>query len=52
MKGLVEEAEETRQKFKAVWRARPGRPTRDFAARARREEQRRANKGFFRGPGI
>jgi hypothetical protein len=42
-----------RDQFKTVYRARPGRPFRDFEARARREKARNAAKkgrGFGRSP--
>lgn len=38
------EAESLRKSFKAVWRARPGRPFRDVDARNKREAERRADK--------
>jgi hypothetical protein len=38
------EAESLRKSFKAVWRARPGRPFRDVDARGKREAERRADK--------
>jgi hypothetical protein len=45
---IVDDAQKLRAQFKAVWRARPGRPFRDIEARRRREEKRRKDKaGIF-----
>lgn len=38
---VLKDAVELRRKFKEVWRARPGRPFRDVAARIKRTEERR-----------
>lgn len=40
----VDELEQRRKKYKEVWRARPGRPFRDVAARVQREKDRKVAK--------
>lgn len=45
-------AQELRQKFKTVYRARPGRSFHDVAARRKKEAERKKAKRKFRFPGF
>lgn len=48
--GAIQELESLRKRFKAVWRARPGRVFHDVAARRQREKERRRAQDNYYGP--
>ncbi|TAL39496.1 MAG: hypothetical protein EPN97_02220 [Alphaproteobacteria bacterium] len=45
--GEIDDLVTLRAKFKTVWRARPGRPVHDLAARFKRQQKRQGNDGFY-----
>ncbi len=49
---MLHKAEDLRERYKIVWRARPGRAFHDVAARNKREAERKKQNRKFRFPGF
>ena len=52
LRQVLHDAEEMRDKFKTVWRARPGRKQFNLAARRAREVERKKQNRWFKFPGF